>query len=343
MLLLVVGTLRADHVGLGAAQSPTPRLGRLASRGLAFERARSTSAWTVPAHGSLFTGRHPSRHGAHWESPALPEEARTLAERLRASHATAGFSENPHIGRAKGFAQGFEVFEETWRRRPRWDRPPPTLARAERWLEAREGAEPFFLFVNLMTPHLPYAAPPRLVREHLPQGAPEKLAWRLRRLGERAARRVMSGARVLSAREWAVLRALYRADVAFADERAGALLELLEARGLLEETLVVVTSDHGENIGHHGLMEHQFCLYESLLRVPLVLHLPGVFEGGRRRSDPAQLVDVAPTVLGVLGRGAQPEMEGRDLREPVPRGRPVVAEYMRPRPQRALRELGYAE
>ncbi len=340
VLLLVLDTTRADAIGAyRAGPAHTPALDALAAQGVLFTHARSTAAWTVPSHGSLFTGLYPSRHGAHGESELLPPEMRTLAELLQSSHETAGFSENPHIIRAKGYAQGFDTYEETWRNRPSRNEPPVTLELVESWLAQRDPERPFFVFVNLMTPHLPYRPPPRLRERFMHSGVSEVSAARYTKLNERHARLFMSGALQLHELDLEILRALYRAEVSFADERAGQLLELLRARDVLDDTLVVVVGDHGENIGDHGLMEHQFCLYESLLRVPLLLRLPGAFEGGRRSDAPVQLVDVAPTVLEVVGVPAEswPEMEGQSLLHDAPRpDRPVFAEYMRPLEQRKL-------
>lgn len=337
LLLVVLDTARADAVSAaGAVPGATPVLDRLASEGVVYSRARSTSAWTVPAHGSLFTGLFPSRHGAHHEHPLLGNEQATLAELLAPTHDTAGFSENPHIGFAKGFAQGFGRFEETWRRQSGPADVAPTDERALAWLAARQGSRPFFLFVNFMAPHLPYAPPAPWQERFLPPEATPETVERLRRFDEWGARLVMTGRLQLAPAELAVLRALYQAEVAFADARLGRLVEALEAAGELDRTLVVVVGDHGENIGDHGLMEHQFCLYDSLLRVPLVLRLPGVFAGGERRQVPVQLTDLVPTVFDVVGRAAagRPAVEGTSLLAGPPPQRPQIAEYMRPEAQR---------
>ncbi len=118
VLLVVLDSARADAVGSteGSRTNHTPNLDRLAQDGVVFTEARTVSAWTLPAHASLFTGLFPSRHGAHWENLRLDSERWTLAELLAPTHQGAGFSENPHIVHALGFSQGFEHFGETWRR-----------------------------------------------------------------------------------------------------------------------------------------------------------------------------------------------------------------------------------
>jgi len=345
VLLVVLDTTRADAVGadgdvFGAATpvAPprTPVLDRLAAEGTLFTHARSTSAWTVPAHGSLFTGLYPSRHGAHHEHLLLDPEQITLAELLASTHQSAGFSENPHIGAPKGFAQGFATFVETWRGQPSAAAVPPTDRLAREWLAARDRGRPFFLFVNFMAPHLPYAPPPEFQNLFVPSFVDPELLARLRAMDEWAARAWITGELTLSPEELDLLRGLYRAEVSFADARLGHLLAALAAEGELDHTLVVVVGDHGENLGDHGLMEHQFSLHDTLLRVPLVLRWPGGVAAGVRREDPVQLVDVFPTVLAAAGipRESQPPNEGLSLLGEIPSSRPQVAETMRPESQR---------
>ncbi len=336
VLFVVVDTTRADEFQavLGQGGSATRKL---VEDGVFFTRARSTSAWTLPAHASMFTALYPSRHGAHHESQLLRPELETLAELLGPEFDRAGFSENPHIGDRKGFAQGFDSFEETWREVPAGGEP-VTIERALEWLGARPPDRPFLLFVNLMDPHLPYAPPDDLARANAPPGATGAEIDRMRTFGEREARAFVAGRLSLGEDELALLRGLYRAEVARVELRLGRLLDALEETGRLDDTLVVVVGDHGENIGEHGLLEHQLCLYETLLRVPLVLRLPGVFDGGERRDAPAQLVDLTPTILDVLGivRDEAAAFEGTSLLDGGPPAeRPVIAEYMRPLRQKA--------
>jgi arylsulfatase A-like enzyme len=341
VLLVVFDTARTDafsYFGRGGTQ--TPVFDGIAAKGVVFPKARSTSAWTLPSHASLFTGLYPSRHGATHESHLLASERVTMAEVLAPTHETAGFSENPHIGRAKGFAQGFGHFDETWRLRGQRGEAAPTIEHVLEWLRGRGPASdrPFFLFINLMDPHLPYVPPEPFASQLASNGFEPERVRRMRDVNEREARLYMTGRLRFTPREFEILRALYDAEVAFSDSRAGRVLNELQTQGLLDHTLVILVADHGENIGEHELMEHQLCLYETLLRVPIAFRLPGVFEGGEVREAPAQLVDVPPTVFEVLGvpQESQPPMEGTSLlgNDP-PATRPLYAEYMRPIRQKA--------
>ena len=340
VLLIVLDTARADGFShFGRPGTGTPVFDEIAADGVVFSNARSTSAWTLPSHASLFTGLYPSRHGATHESHMLTSDRVTIAEVLAPTHETAGFSENPHIGKAKGFARGFDLFDETWRLRGQRGESPPTIERVLAWLQSRRPeSDPFFLFINLMDPHLPYVPPEPFASELASNGFKPGRVRRMRDVTEREARLYMTGRLKLSPLDFRILRALYDAEVAFADSRAGLILDQLEEMGVLAETLVVLVADHGENIGEHELMEHQLCLYETLLRIPFVLRLPGVFEGGVTRDGPVQLVDVAPTVFDVLEVPAErrPATEGRSLvRDNPPETRPLYAEYMRPIRQKA--------
>ncbi len=342
----MLDTTRADAVE-GYSSDPvatpldsfTPNLARLAREGARFDKARTTSAWTLPSHGSIFTSLFPSRHGAHAEGEGIARDVTTLGDLLGRTHQSAGFSENPHIGEAKGFARGFDQFEETWREPHARDAAPPTEARVSRFLSERDRDEPFFLFVNLMTPHLPYVPPERHRARFGPDLSPE-IVQNFMNVEEGHARMHAMGKLGFKRIDFSILRSLYRADVAWADERLGTLIEALETEQLLDETLVIVVSDHGENIGHHGMMEHQFCLYESLLRVPLVIRWPEAFEAGEVRNDAVQLVDLLPTILEAVEwpRDQWPDIEGTSLlaRPAASDGRPSYAELMRPLGQAPL-------
>lgn len=339
VLLVVIDTLRADAV-IGAPVSRAPVISTLAREGSLFTQARSTAPWTVPAHASIFTGLYPSRHSTHNEGRALPRDANTLAEILSATHDTAAFTENPHITRGKQFDQGFSVFKNTWPKRTPGSLRRETTNRLVRdWLTTHPGERPFFVFINFMDPHLPYRPPDRFEKMLSGGAAEASEITRMTSFEASDARQVMARRDQLTEAELAALRRLYAAEVASADSRLGKVIDALRVQDLLDETLVVVVGDHGENIGDHGLMEHQLCLYESLLRVPLLLRLPGTVPAGIRRHDPVQLVDIYPTVLEAVGvpKESWPTYDGESLlgsnMEP---DRALVAEYMLPLDQQRI-------
>jgi arylsulfatase A-like enzyme len=166
-----------------------------------------------------------------------------------------------------------------------------------RWFDGREDErDPFFAFVNYLEPHLEYD-PPKRYCTHLPDGVSVEEAKRI----EQDAWRYLGGEVELSDRDFEILEGLYDSELGYLDHRIGELFDDLSSRGVLEETVVVVVGDHGENIGDHGLMDHQYCLYDTLLHVPLVVRGGDAFRGGRRVADVVESRDVFPTLLEAAG------------------------------------------
>jgi len=316
VLLIVMDTTRADFAPAPpGSRSPTPALERLAHEGVRFTNAFSTSCWTLPAHGSLFTGLLPSEHGATWATEHLSPDVPTLAERFRsAGWRTAAFSANPWITPEFGFGRGFERYEigdadrrplRPWllavSRRGPWsaastlfeDAGGLTLAsEALRFLNAREDARPAFAFLNLLEPHLPYDPPGAAL------GSLEGSGWTRRELDAIDQDRIvdLSPRAVRSARDMEGLRLLYAAEIAYDDGLVGRILSGLERAGRLDTTAIVVTSDHGENLGDHAPLDHQLGLWDSLVRIPLIVRAPAV-PAGQIQSGLASLTDV-PAALG---------------------------------------------
>jgi arylsulfatase A-like enzyme len=334
IVLLVVDTVRADRLSCYGYERPTtPNIDALCERGIRFDDAWSTSSWTLPAHASLFTGRYPIEHGATQEHTRLDEALPTLAELLgERGYAVFGASANPVVSRASGLARGFGDFAETWRERGKAPPPPerhPNLLAVERFLRGVPEDRPFFVFVNYIEAHGPYDPPEPHRRRFLrvPESSPVVATARTRRpvayyLDHSA----------ISMREFSVLNDLYDGEIAHVDELVGALVDFLERTGRLRDTVLVLVSDHGENIGDHGHFRHVFSLYGTTVRVPLVVVLPDGRGAGSVRDDPVGLVDLFPTILGLAGvappagsRGRDLLADGADAAAP-----PVFAEYYYP-------------
>ncbi len=321
ILLVMLDTVRADALScIDPVSGQSPNLDRLAREGVLFRRAVSPAPWTVPSHGSLFTGLFPSQHGANWDRPALNENLRTLAEALyERGYRTVGFSENPSVSRIMGFGQGFEEFDDMYLnlrramgpgliaavrsrvfgRRPTLEYTADTTAQFVRWLRGNalgQEAPPFFAFLNYVAGHLPdYARD----GSHPPLPARDALE-RVERVSELGSRNYLPGY-ALSPAEMDVLRAFYRGDVAYLDAKLGLLFDFLRSRELLDETVVVVVSDHGENFGDHGLIEHSFNLYNTVLHVPLIIRFPAKVGAGTLRGDLVSTVHLGDTILDLAG------------------------------------------
>jgi len=322
IILVVVDTLRPDHLGLYGYDRPTsPHLDRWAENAAVFERAFSTSPWTLPSFGSLYTGRIPTRHGAGIivrgaaELPprdeldrvverqggrfvALDPSTPTLAERLRRhGYSTGAVINNPFLDPEFGVDRGFDTYDYRREVGPRERTADEAVDRALEWIDGN-GARPFFLVLHLIDPHMPYDAPEpfrgRFGRRHADALAiPETRddIFDLREEIQEDTRHAAEAAALHSA--------AYDEEIAFVDHELDRFFAGLDERGILDEALLVLTSDHGEEFHEHGWFEHGHSVHDELLRVPLLVWGPAVRPG--RVETAVSLVDVAPTVLDVSG------------------------------------------
>lgn len=359
VLVLLIDTLRADHLGCYGYERPTsPNIDRLASEGTLFLEARSQSTWTKPSTASLFTGRYPSQHQAYLERSRLPESELLLPEALaQLGYRTAVFSGNPWVTPEWGFDQGVEhfhsVYDERFARvtlymrtlkrvdkalehkrrvynlvKSRVQHAPSTTARDTgladallRWLDGIDRQRPFFAHVQLMSPHHPYDPPPpydRFVpdRTHAPVTAYPRKSYFFFDEGEPLAPAALAD-----------MIARYDGDIRYVDDVVGRILAGLDARGLRDRTLVVLTSDHGEEFYDHRNWGHGQSVYEELTHVPLILRYPRVFPSGRRDARPVMSVDLMPTVLQLAGAAPLPSLAGHSL-VPLDAPRPPEDAYV---------------
>jgi len=312
VLLITVDTLRWDDAG--------PVLAPVRDEAACWPRAMSTSSWTVPALASLHTGRTPAEHGAAVVLPgprptAVRPHVPMLAETLGgAGWPTATFTENILTSGSLGFARGMDVFHHADEDLPPAFAfvgavPPRSPAeRAARWLV---DAPPGFLWVHLADPHLPYPAWPDDPADPLVTAVAGR--WDLLAPGP-----VRAGMLALPGAARGSLRTLYRAQVDRTAQRVARTVA--DARGRWPEAIVVLTADHGEEFWDHGGFEHGHSHHGEVVDVPLCIAGPGMAPG--TRTDLASLVDVAPTVLAMLGLPHQ----GVDLRQPVPPDRIATAD-----------------
>lgn len=335
IVLVVVDTLRADHLPVyGHARDTAPALTRIAADGAVFEQAISHTSWTLPAFLGLLSGSYPDR-------PSHQRRlGRSLVESLRANgRATAAFTEGGYVSANFGLDLGFDRFVagEAGVRlfSARGEAAPSTSAGVAQtfdegfaWLREHADA-PFFLMLHTYEVHMPYRH--RRWAAELDAGSmPEQYDFR-------ALADVRDGARAVGETEIDYVRALYDGGIRAVDEQLGRLDALLAELGLAERTLLIVTSDHGEELGereprHLGV--HGARLYDTLLHVPLVLRWPGRVPAGVRVASQVRLVDVLPTALDYAGVAAPDGLDGRSL-APLIEGResgdrPAFAEVYRP-------------
>jgi arylsulfatase A-like enzyme len=303
-ILVSVDTLRADRLGAYGYTRPTsPFLDRFAAEGLLFENAVAQSPWTLPSHASMLTGLFPHRHGVVAQHLRLAREVPTLAATLRAGGvSTAGLVHSQWLSARQGLRRGFESWTRFAEDR---NRAGAITDAALAWLAAR-GEEPFFLFVHYYDVHSDYAPMPAFrdlfVGEYSgpADGSTEQLM------------RVRSGELRYSPADLSHVSDLYDAEIRQLDAELERLLAGLAELGLEDRTLVIVTSDHGEEFQEHGGVLHGRTMYEEVLRVPLILRGPGV-PADRRVAELALVADVAPTLLGWLGVLPAEPLDGVDL------------------------------
>lgn len=319
IILLVLDAVRADHLSCyGYERLTTPNLELVATESILYEKCIAPANWSVPSHASLFTGMYPSAHNTNFRNLELPAELPTLAEILRFSgYQTCAITSNAWISEATGLHRGFDEYypmfssrrsrnqlmkfkmlvDKAWRQllglNDKGGRRSLKLFR--RWLFQRGLNRPFFLFINLLDAHAPYGVPRGAKGRQFTAGRSIPRRWRRPYLGAD----YIANNDMLDAGDLALLSDLYDGGVCYVDDLTRQLVDSLMDAGLYEESLFIVTSDHGESLGEDGVLGHQFKLTEDLLHVPLLMKLPGKQYGAVRVAESVQLVDLMPTILEV--------------------------------------------
>ncbi len=351
--------MRADHLSLYGYEGPTtPRLDQWAQQARVYENAVSAASTTLPSHASMFTGLLPSEHGTHSSYQHLEDRFQTLAETLGAhGYQTYLWAANPYVSAEKNLAQGFEVVEHPWS--PKYRKQASKIVRAklrrdegtselnekfesrqitpwmikaagelaeqgvQEFLDARDPARPWFLFLNYMEAHRPFI-PSAEHRKALMTPEQVSRSYQVDRSWN-AMWSYAFGFREYSDEELALMEATYDATLRELDDLFANLLEGLDSRGHLDNTVIVLASDHGELLGEHHLMDHQFSLYSPLTHVVLVASGPGL-EPGRSRQ-PVMTLDVFPTFLDLAGIPRPDSLNGSPNLLDATETRPRLSEY----------------
>jgi len=346
VIVIIVDTLRADHLSsYGYARNTSPFIDRLAAEGVRFETAIAPSSWTQPSHASMLTGRYTYETRA--ETAPLDNTYPTIGEVMQANgYRTAGFSANTlFFTRRHGHGRGFLHFEDNYqsvtdaffnsslygflfdfyglRKGLNYEGVPNRLLASDintaalNWID--RGGEPFFVFMNYFDVHDPYT-PPKPYRSKFasapnpgglingfmeryhPDLTPEQLQSEID---------------------------AYDGSIAYVDDQIKALFAQLETRGLLQNTIVIIASDHGESLGEHGLLQHSASLYLPEIHVPLIVWAPGRVPAGKTIETPVSLTSLPPTILALIGNPPQPfpaqpltllindEISPADWRDPI--------------------------
>ena len=294
IVLISIDTCRADHLGCyGSTADLTPNIDRFARSATLFEKCVSPVPLTLPAHASMMTGRIPPAHGAHQNAVLVRSAERTLAEVLSdEGYITGAVVSHLVMSKPFGLDQGFDTYLDKMGDSGAVDgerRGEVTSDLAATWLRRNVTKGPSFLFVHYFDPHEPYFAPPAFSKRFGPSDAEQ-----------------------------------YAAEVAYVDHCVGKLLASLKDQGIYDSSLIIVTADHGEMLGEHGERDHSYFIYESAIKVPLIVKLPGQRQP-RRVADVVGLVDIMPTVCSLLGFEPPKDIQGRDL-TPQLHGEPTGGE-----------------
>jgi len=334
VLWVVWDTVRADRLSVyGYERSTTPFLEEWAAGARVYEDCQSTASSTVPSHASMFTGLLPTEHGTFHTQRSLDEQFVTVAELFsQDGYRTYLFAANPHIQARMNFHQGFDVHEHPWSEKykeealrivrekispedhstqlPRkvmsgevnnWDiKASGELAGRGLldWLEDSDPDRPFFAFLNYMEAHTPYI-PPQALRERM---MPPEQVSRSYALDNRSVTRwaYTFGQAEYSDSDLAIMGSTYDATLLELDGLFRQLIADLESRGQLDNTVIVLTADHGEHLGEHHMLDHQYALYRPVVGVPLIVHFPERFPSGREET-PVVTFDLFPTLLELAG------------------------------------------
>lgn len=297
IILISLDTLRADHLGCyGYPLETSPNLDAFAKESFLFEHCYSTSSWTLPAHASVFTGLLVAIHRAGTRERWRVDDSLTTLPEIAADrgYLTAAFTQGLFVAGALGFVQGFDRYSDgtvdqnlvSQREHPEPYRAEKIFKQGERWLD-EFGDNPFFLFMHTYEIHTPYSPPPEFAR----------------RFGVEPGEDNIPTPEIDSQKERDRFRALYDAEIAYTDYVLGTFFDYLKRNGILENTMVVIFSDHGEEFWEHGGVIHGLTLYREQLHVPLIVRLPGTTPASGTVSHIVSTADIFSTLIDAMGSG----------------------------------------
>jgi arylsulfatase A-like enzyme len=318
VVLIVIDAMRADRLGCYGYDKPTtPSIDAFAEEGVVFERFHAAAPWTAPSMGTIFTGVPPSIHrcgraprvfGRKQEVIALDANLPTVASLLPDGVKTAAVVNNNFLDPSLGFSKGFDSYDYQIVSPESERGAAGTTDAAIAWLEKNKDA-PFFLYVHYFDPHMPYGPKEKYIKQFAPKEKPAAIDVPLVGLAKVRVARI-----VLGSPEADYIRGLYDGEVRYTDDEIGRLFARMKELGLLDDSWVVLTADHGEEHFDHGGFEHGHRYEEEVLRVPLIVRAPGgKWRAGTRVPYNASHLDLAPTILAFFGVLRPAHFEGASV------------------------------
>jgi len=322
VILIVMDTVRADHLSCyGYHRKTTPNIDKLANKGVVFENAFSASTWTPPSHASIFSGKYPFQHGTLGKNVKFREKFSLASVLQRHGYRTVGITDCCLLSSVTGFDRGFDLFINT-SEIPLFSRKFikekfkdifRTILQGhdkhtyrineiiKKILNSYVKEKPFFLFINYFNAHVPYN-PPKPFRNKFTKDNSGVKDKKIKRIASgEAIQDFLRGKISISKREWDIVISLYDGELAYLDYRLSELFKFLEDKGIIDDTFLIITSDHGEYFGEHGLAGHVLNLYDEIIHVPLIMMYPKHLPNGERISNIVSTVDIFPTVIDLLG------------------------------------------
>ena len=323
VLFILVDTLRPDHLGTyGYTRKTSPNIDRLADEGVKFNKAFAQSPWTAPSISSIFTSLHPSASGvikiANLTMHTLRDNYITLAELLSGNdYDTAAFISNPWLSKNMKFDQGFDTYDMF-----EWNKAPLITNAAFDWLDNKSSSKPFFVYMHYMDVHCPYNEIPAPYNELFPEGS-DDLYLRTVITDEQKKGHPNICWKVGVDHSLNYFITKYDQEIRYVDDEIGKIISKLKDSGNLENTLIVIASDHGLQFLDHGGWGKGETLYNENLHVPMVLRLPGRLPKGKEINTLVRNIDLMPTILNLLNIPLEHQVQGVDLTPLIKKGRKI--------------------
>jgi arylsulfatase A-like enzyme len=305
LVLVVMDTTRADQFETFTPGNGihTPKLDAFSKKATSFTRAYNNGNWTKPSMLTMFSGLYPATHTATKPESMVPEGIGLISEHLQKQGLkTQGFTSNPVVSEKFGFERGWDGFGVFYEGEASGE---SMYKRAAKWT-AENGDQPFFLYVQTIDPHTTYAVPKQYWSRYYKKNYSGQIGQKFTRDDQK---KINDKVIKASADDVAWIQALYHGEISYQDEHVGYFLDQLEEQGRLEDTIVVVTNDHGEEIYDHGSFGHGWTLFEEMIRAPLMIHYPALFPKATVVDAITEHVDLAPTLVEALGL---PPMKGTE-------------------------------